>query len=76
VFELDGSAASTADSEQEVAVQLEPVQDCAIQRVQSRENTSNIRGKESKQFLLILALSSENNLLRREESLAVQSSEH
>lgn len=61
VFEADGSAASTADSEQDVAAQVEPVQDCAKLRVQNMVNTSNIRGGENKQFRLILALASENN---------------
>ena len=47
VFEPDGSAASTSDSEQEAAVQLEPVQDCAKPRAQSIEarSSSEIRGE-------------------------------
>lgn len=55
VFELDGSAASTADSEQDAAVQLEPVQDCAKLRAQSIENTSNIEktGGRYEQFRLM-----------------------
>ena len=54
-FELDGSAASTADSEQDAAVQLEPVQDCAEQRAQSIENKRNIeiRGKRCEQSRLM-----------------------